>query len=115
MLEDAVNYNITKGLIGMLIYLSSDPEKVVWSKLAEATQVCVERMKSKKMRESWRWFEYEKTGIKMKVKVRKHGSLEVPLYSANIKLDTDSQDVFTSKQVYDFLIEEVLLGDKDDI
>ena len=118
--NDEINYSITKGLIFMLSGLSGDKTKEVWSKLAEATQVCVERIKKKNMSESWRWFEYEDTGIKMKVKVHKNGGLvydyatrkqiEKPIYyNAYIQLSDNGVDQFTSQQVADFLIEEILL------
>lgn len=122
MLEDKVNYSITKGLIFMLSGLSGDTKKEVWAKLAEATQVCVERIKKKNMRESWRWFVYGDTEIKMKVKVHRNGGSvynyrtkqqeTVPVYyNAHIQLDKTGSETFTSQQVADFLIEEVLLGE----
>lgn len=116
MFEENINYRITKNLIKMLQGLSGHSEKEVWAKLAEATQVCIERIKKKNMSESWRWFQYENTSARMKVKVRAYklsrDSSKIE-YSANITLDTHEQESFTSSQVRDYLIEEVLLGEID--
>lgn len=114
MFEENINYKITKNLIKMLQGLSGHSQKEVWAKLAEATQVCVERIKAKDMYESWRWFTYENTSARMKVKVRAYRlSTSKIQYSANITLDTHEQESFTSSQVRDYLIEEVLLGEID--
>lgn len=111
MFEDDVNYNITKNLIKMLQGLTSNSQKEVWAKLAEATQVCVERIKAKDMRESWRWFTYENTSARMKVTVKRYRtSADKTKYYASIKLDTHEEESFTSSQVRNYLIEEVLLG-----
>lgn len=125
MLEDKVNYKITKGLVFMLMGMTGHSKKQVWTGLAEITQVCVNRIKKKSsQRESWRHFQYPNTDITMKVKVRERGGqtrrwtgngweyVEVPVnYSAEIFLNKTDNESFTSQEVADFLIEEVLLGE----
>ena len=68
-MDDKVDYSIDKGLIFMLAGLAQMSKKEVWAELADATRVCTERIKKKKTHESWRWFEFPNTTIKMKVKV----------------------------------------------
>lgn len=121
-MHDKVNFTIDKGLIFMLAGLAKVSQKEVWCQLADATQECVERIKKKKgQHESWKWFTYPNTDIKMKVKIR-HRRAHTPNwgvnkgfrvaehYNANIKLDRNGMDEFTSEQAQEFLIEEILLG-----
>ena len=122
-MDDKVNYSIDKGLIFMLAGLAKISQKEVWVSLSEMTQECIGRIKKKKSQtESWKWFEFPNTDINMKVKVyhsagrtmtygSKKGSYVPAQYDANIKLDRNGQDNFTSEQVSEYLIEEILLGE----
>ena len=122
---DKVNFTIDKGLIFMLAGLAGVTKKEVWCQLSDTAQECVDRIKKnykkKGQTESWKWFTYPNTDIKMKVKIRYHkghtigwgdrkGEYEPEHYNAKIKLDRNGYEEFTSDQVQDFLIEEVLLG-----
>lgn len=111
MFDDRVTYHITSGLVKMLQGLSGDEEKEVWANIAEATQVCVNKIKTKNMYKSWRWFQYKDTVAKMKVIVDRHGSEENRYYSAEVTLSNKDYQTFTSEQVAEYLIEEVLMGE----
>lgn len=111
MFSEEITFQITKNLVSMLSGVSGDRQKEVWSKLAEAAQVCVDRMNDKNISESWRWFNYPKTTIRMKVKLRRRSYNGKITYHAFIKLDTNELEGFSSAEVRDFLIEEVLLGE----
>lgn len=123
-MNEKVNYSIDKGLIFMLAGLAGCKQKEVWAHLADATRVYTDRIEKKGTRESWRWFTFPETDIKMKVKVGKRGGthrnystgkevVKPTYYVANIKLDRNGMEEFTSDQVEAFLIEEVLLGDDE--
>ena len=117
-MHDNINYEIDKGLIFMLAGLAGVSKKEVWCQLADCAQECVERIKKKKsQRESWKWFTFPGTDIKMKVKIyfrKGHTGYDnqyyPDVYNANIKLDRNGYEKFTSDQVQEFLIEEILLG-----
>lgn len=124
-MDDKVNFAIDKGLIFMLAGLAKVSHKEVWCQLSEITQECIDRIKKnykkKGQTESWKWFTYPNADIKMKVKVYQRGGRTIQLgdrkgehemiyYNANIKLDRNGYEQFTSEQVQEFLLEEILLG-----
>lgn len=101
------NYNISLGLIGMIASLTELEKGEIWSILGDAAQVCFDRIKSKNLRKSWRWYTFPKTPIRLKFTVKK-GFNE---HYCEIKLDSNQTESFTSKQIDEFLIEKILLAD----
>lgn len=99
------NYRVSYGLIEMIMVITELPEGEVWLQLAQEANVCFERIKKKNMRESWRWFTFPNTEIRMKLKV----NAGYTPYTCSIKMDADSVETFTSDQVESY-IEQVLLG-----
>ena len=112
MFDDKVRYKITSGLIKMLQGLSGHEEKEIWSNIAEAAQVCVNKIKKKDMYKSWRWFTYDFTPAKIKVVVDRYGSGDNVSYHATFTLSNKVYETFTSEQVAEYLIEEVLMGEE---
>lgn len=109
------NYTVSLGLIDMLSALTKTQKQEVWAQLSEETQVCINRLMNKNMRESWRWVKYPNTEIRLKIKVGAYGRRDNEgdkqvVYGANITMDSNQSERFTSEQVEDFLIGEILLG-----
>ena len=119
------NYNISLGLVEMLTAITNLEKQEIWSYLADATQVCFDRMAKKNIHKSWRWITFPNTEIRIEIKVhigghffRYSGNSEEKVkhpHSAEIKFDANQIESFTSQQVEEFLVEKVLLGVDDDI
>lgn len=114
------DYTVSYGLIEMLNALTGKEKQEIWSILADNTQICFDRLKKKKHQtESWKWFDFPDTEIRMKVKVEVYKSWDNGEYNikgkarANITFDPDCVEEFTSRDVEEFLVEKVLLGVED--
>lgn len=111
------SYDISFGLVEMLTAITKFKKQEVWSILADETQVCFDRMDKKGMDESWRWITFPTTEVRMKIKVNRSDQSHIDgrwiaktTYRCNIKFDPNATETFTSKEVEEFLIENILLG-----
>lgn len=105
------NYKVSLGLIGVITSLTNIERQEVWSHLADATQVCFDRMAKKpNMYKSWRWWEFPGTTLRLKIVVNKYSKG----LACEIKLDSNQTENFTSQQVEEFLVEKILLGNECD-
>lgn len=110
------NFEVSLGLIGVITSLTKIEEREVWSHLADAAQVCFDRMASKNMDKSWRWWQFPGTELRLKIVVNRPWHWEKDKnrpHWCEIKLDSNQTESFTSQQVDDFLVEKILLGDED--
>ena len=108
------NFEVSLGLIGVITSLTKIEQREVWSHLADAAQVCFDRMDKKHLNKSWRWWTFPGTSLRLKITVirpwysKSTSGKEAP-YRCEIKLDSNQTEVFTSQQVEDFLVEKILL------
>ena len=103
-----INYNVKSGLIDLLTDLTSHSKPEMWANLADLTNICIERITKKNMRNSWTTKIYPGTRIKVKVKV---DTWSGSIYNAEISVaNTGGYEKFTHKQVEEY-IEGVLLGE----
>ena len=112
------NFEVSLGLIGVITSLTKIEQREVWSHLADAAQVCFDRMTSKNMNKSWRWWTFPGTELRLKIVVNrsyywKKDKEKQRAYNCEIKLDSNQTERFTSQQVDDFLVEKILLGNED--
>jgi len=108
------NYSVSLGLIGVITSLTNMKKQEVWSHLADATQVCFDRIAKKpNMYKSWRWWTFPGTPLRLKIIVNKgysNSKGRQDPHRCEIKLDSNQIERFTSEQVEEFLVEKVLLG-----
>lgn len=112
-----INYNVTKGLIDILAGSAKVDKKEVWCQIQDAAVKYVERASKNSSGESWGWFLYPETELKMKIKIRTQSRWGKPdsqkIFNADISLDLRYYEQFTSEQVDEFLVENILLGNDE--
>lgn len=110
-------YDISCGLVELLQAMTKLEKQEIWSILADQTQICFDRIEKRGSEDSWRWFNFPNTEIRMKVKVYRprdwtgDGYVSRGTATASVKLDANRAEQFTSRQVEEFLVEKVLLGE----
>lgn len=112
-------YSVSKGLVDVLSASASVQKAEVWSTLADLAQLCFDRLdKAYNKKESWRWVNFPKTELRLKVKVNKSTRYynsdskkweDRATYYCSIKFDPNDTETFTSSQVEEFLVEKILL------
>ena len=111
------NYTVSLGLIGVITSLTNVEKGEVWSHLADAAQVCFDRIAKNNMYKSWRWWTFPGTQLRLKIVVNRpynYGNTAQikTSHRCEIKLDSNQTEDFTSEQVDEFLVEKILLGDE---
>lgn len=116
-MSNKISYSVTKGLIDILAGSAKVEKQEVWCQLQDAAVKYVERASKNRSGESWGWFLYPDTELKMKIKIRTYRNYGKPdsenitkSYRAEIMLDLRYSEEFTSEQVEEFLVENILLG-----
>lgn len=108
-------FRVSLGLIEVITSLTKIEQREVWSHLADAAQVCFDRMAKKHMSTSWRWWVFPGTSLRLKIVVDSwYVNNEGKTHSCQIKFDPNQTETFTSDQVEEFLVEKILLSVNDE-
>jgi len=109
-------YTVALGLIEALMAITKLEKQEVWARLADEVRVCTDRQVSKGTSYSYRWVVFPGTSIRVKIETEKvntrgqvRGEGQPNYFKANIEFKTREHESFTSEQVDDFLIGEILL------
>ena len=105
-----VTYAINESLLHILTEMCSSSKQQVWANLQDLTHKCFKRLETSEKSRTWTVVQYPNTDIKLRIKVEQH-KWDSTAISGNVSIRLHNKRVeFTSKQVEDFLVENVLLG-----
>lgn len=123
-----IDYRIPKGLVAMLANASKKSEKDIWLILSELSNVCVTRLKAKEDKGSryagsWTKKTFPDTNIELRFSANLYtrrdekGEYTKKVYGIEISVAGYKFEKFTQKQIDEYIIEGILLGDgeEDDV
>lgn len=108
----SINYRVKGDVIRLIQDSTGHSTKEIWANLSDISQVCAERLSTKKQLSSWTQKTYPGTIIKVRIDMDKW-SRDSKQYDARIKMANSSKwQTFTHKQIMEYLLEEVLMGEE---
>ena len=116
-----IEYRIPKGLVAMLANASKKEEKDIWVTLSELGNICVARLEAKRAKgnrwgNSWTKKTFPDTAIELRYSAnlcnrQKPDGAYRTYFSVEIQVAGYKYEKFTQKQIDDYIVEGILLGD----